>query len=471
MGFFRTAREWASNTLFNKAQEEFSIQTITSNDMASWVSECANIYRGNPCWLSVDDHIDTVSFAKAICSEVARLVTMEISFSLAGSARADWLQAQLEKVKSSLRHWVEYGCAYGTVILKPNGKTVDLYIPGQFIVTEAINGRIKGALFYHHMAETSGDRWYTRMEYHHFRNDGIYQIDNICYVGYSQGSTSRRIHISQTPWNDLEETVAISNITEPLFAVFRMPQANNIDINSPLGLPIFSEAVQELRDLDIAYSRNAKEIIDSKRTVLLDSDRLLPNAESLKNANALRSSAMPDYIKLVDGDTSTESDIYHEINPQLNTDTRLKGINALLSQIGYKVGFSNGYFVFNESSGIQTATQIEAEQQRTVQLIQDVREELKKTVKSLVSALDAFASLYSLAPNGAYSLESAIHFEDITYSFEADKAHHYQLALSGKYPWEEYYVRYLKCSREEARELLKMAKAEQKAPTLFSLDE
>ena len=46
----------------------------------------------------------------------------------------------------------------------------------------------------------------------------------------------------------------------PLFGIIRTPQANNIDVDSPLGIPIFTDAMQELRDLDIAYSRNSKEI-------------------------------------------------------------------------------------------------------------------------------------------------------------------------------------------------------------------
>ena len=56
---------------------------------------------------------------------------------------------------------------------------------------------------------------------------------------------------------------------------------------------------------------------------------------------------------------------------------------------------------------------------------------------------------------------------DITANFEEDRQHHYALALQGHYPWEEYYVRFLKYSREEARRLLAMAKEEQKAPSLF----
>ena len=41
--------------------------------------------------------------------------------------------------------------------------------------------------------------------------------------------------------------------------------------------------------------------------------------------------------------------------------------------------------------------------------------------------------------------------------------HHYNLAVRGIYPWEEYYVKFLKYSREEARALIEQAKSENQA--------
>lgn len=450
--------------LAKRAQEEFDIGTIGSKQLESWINECVEIYKGNPCWINEDDHIDTVNFAKSICSETARLATLGIGIHVDGSTRAKWLQEQIDRVYFQLRAWVEYGCAYGTVILKPNGNTIDLYTPDRFVVTGASNGNIDGAVFLH--SQKQGDKWYTRLEYHRFV-DAIYTVTNKCYIGDSQNDTKKPVDISATPWAGMVEDAAIQNVTAPLFGVFRTPNANNIDLNSPLGLPIFSEAVQELRDLDIAYSRNAKEIIDSKRTVLLDSDRLLPNAERLKSSNALRSSAMPDYIKLVDGDTSTESDIYHEINPQLNTDTRLKGINALLSQIGYKVGFSNGYFVFNESSGIQTATGVEAEQQRTILFIKDVRDKLESCMDSLFYALSVFADLYNLSPAGAY--EVVYDFGDITYNLEDDRVRWWGYVQSGKVPAWMFFVKFEGMPEDKAKAMVK--EATPKTPVLFGGEE
>lgn len=473
MGIIATVNNFFRRDFFNKARDDFKIQSVTSGQMEAWVNECVNIYKGNPCWLNPDDHIDTVDFAKAICSEVARLATKSVGITLSGSARADWLQAQMEKIFFRLRHWVEYGCAYGTIILKPNGNSIDLFLPGQFTVTEVDNGQIRGIVFYDLQSDLTGERWYTRMEYHRFV-DGVYTISNRCYIGYEKGAISRPIDISLTPWKELAENVAITSMNQMLFGVFRTPQANNIDVDSPLGLPIFSEAVQELRDLDIAYSRNVKEIKDSKRTVLLDSNVMLPtgsNTMVTPYSLEIQREAMglPDMVKNVKGDGVEK--YYREINPTLNTETRTIGINGLLNQIGFKCGFSNGHFVFNENTGIQTATQVEADQQRTIQLVKDVRDQLEDCIGGLVYALNVFADLYDLAPVGEYDLDGAIHFDDIAYSFEEDKMHHYNLAMQGKYPWEEYYVKYLKCSREEAKQLLAMAKAENKAPTLFAMEE
>ena len=118
--------------LHSKAKQEFNIEPIGSEQMHAWINECVNIYQGNPCWINEEDHIDTVNFAKAICSETARLVTLGIGIHVDGSARAEWLQKQVERIYYQLRNWVEYGCAYGTVIMKPDGNVMRLYTPGEF---------------------------------------------------------------------------------------------------------------------------------------------------------------------------------------------------------------------------------------------------------------------------------------------------------------------------------------------------
>lgn len=449
--------------LSSKAKEEFQIEPITSEEVENLVARCMSAYRGKPDWVDDKDHIKTINFAKALCSETARLATMGIGIHIGESARAEWLQEQIDQIYFKLREWVEYACACGTVILKPNFNSVDIYLPGDYVVTDIQNGEITGAIFVDRAADEYNKRYYTRFEYHHFDDNGNYIITNRCKVGKSANDASREIAIEKTPWIGLTEESIIHNIESPLFSVLRTPHANNVDIGSALGLPLISDALEELQDLDVAYSRNVKEIKDSKRTVLLDADRLISGFgdASLNRVN------MPDYVKLVDGVTDSSSDVYHEINPSLNTEIRITGINALLSQIGYKIGFSNGHFVFNQSTGIQTATGVEAEQQRTIQFIKDVRDKLESCIDDLVYALNAFADLYEFAPLGEY--EITYDFGDITYNREEDRARWYGYVTAGKVPFWSYLVKFEGYTEEEAREL--EAAAQPKAPTLFGNEE
>ena len=256
----------------------------------------------------------------------------------------------------------------------------------------------------------------------------------------------------------------------PAFGVFKTPQANNIDINSAVGVPIFHEAMEELKDLDIAYSRNSKEIYDSKRILLLDSDKMIQTGTAIKdyqnnfesNRKAMK---LPEYVKNVFG--NGKDDFYQEINPNLNTEVRLSGINAILGQIGYKVGFSNGHFVFNENSGIQTATEVEANQQRTIQFIKDVRDRLESCLNGVINGLNMFANLYNLAPAGDY--EVFYDFGDITYDREVDRQRWWNYVVQGKVPAWMFFVKFEGMSKEEAVKMVN--EAQPKQPTLFGSEE
>ena len=116
-----------------KIKDEFNVESVISSGMESKIWECADIYKGTPYWVDPDEHIKTINFAKSVCSETARLATLGISIKFDGSTRADWLQENIDKEFFNIRDWVEYACAYGTVVLKPNGNSIDLYTPGKFI--------------------------------------------------------------------------------------------------------------------------------------------------------------------------------------------------------------------------------------------------------------------------------------------------------------------------------------------------
>lgn len=453
-----------------QAEEDFNIQAAEFPEMESLINRCANIYRGAPEWLDDEDNIKTINFAKTVCSETARLTTLAIGIQIGGSARATWLQKQINKVYFQIRHWVEYGCAYGTVFIKPNGESLDVFTPADVMIVDYDNQEIKGIIFKD--SYTVGRKYYTRLEYHRFVEttvDGVttypYYVSNRAYVSKSPQSIGNKIDLKQTKWADLmADTPPIlkangEKLDGPLFGVLRTPQANNVDISTPLGLPVFAEGIEELGDIDVAYSRNAGEIKDSQKIALLDDRLLMPSGTPVSAMsprgmeNRRNEMKLPHYVKNVFG--QDEKEFYQEINPQLNTDARLAGINALLSQLSYKCGFSSGYFVFNEKTGMVTATQVEADDRRTIQFIKDVRDKLEDCLNGVIYALNVFADLYDLTPVGVY--ETTYDFGDITYNREEDRARWWQYVVQGKVPAWLFFVKFEGMTKDEAVSMTKEA--------------
>lgn len=469
--------------IFKKqAEEDFNIQAAEFPEMESLINRCANIYRGAPEWLDDEDNIKTINFAKTVCSETARLTTLAIGIQIGGSARATWLQKQINKVYFQIRHWVEYGCAYGTVFIKPNGESLDVFTPADVMIVDYDNQEIKGIIFKD--SYTVGRKYYTRLEYHRFVEttvDGVttypYYVSNRAYVSKSPQSIGNKIDLKQTKWADLmADTPPIlkangEKLDGPLFGVLRTPQANNVDISTPLGLPVFAEGIEELGDIDVAYSRNAGEIKDSQKIALLDDRLLMPSGTPVSAMsprgmeNRRNEMKLPHYVKNVFG--QDEKEFYQEINPQLNTDARLAGINALLSQLSYKCGFSSGYFAFNEKTGMVTATQVEADDRRTIQFIKDVRDKLEDCLNGVIYALNVFADLYDLTPVGVY--ETTYDFGDITYNREEDRARWWQYVVQGKVPAWLFFVKFEGMTEEDAKAMVKEAQPDE--PTLFGDEE
>lgn len=466
MGIVAAIKGWWKKMFFKSdAKRIFNVDILLSDTMDMAIRTWNQIYAGHPNWVDKDSHIKTINFAKSVSSETARLACLDLSIKVSGSARAVYLQSVIDNMFGKIREYVERGCVNGTIILKPNGDGIDCFDPQRFLPTEVDgNGNIRAGIFFDFYEQSK--KYYKRLEYHRFADDGVYLISNRCFVSESSTSLGTETDITKTPWKELMPDVGIENIEKPLFAVFKTPMANNIDIASPLGMSIFAEAMEELKDLDVAYSRNAKEIYDSKRTVLAD-ERLFDGKAIMVDGEIVRvKPKMPDYIRNVLSEG--QENFYQEINPNLNTDTRVKGINNILSILAYKCGYSNGYFSFDSMTGIQTATGVEASQQRTIQFIKDVRDKLEMTMDDLIYAIDKYADLYDLAPVGVYEVEYG--FGDICYNYEEDKKTWWGYVTAGKVPAWMYFVKFENMSEDEAKAMqaeMDAAEAEKMNPGLY----
>lgn len=480
MGLLTTIKGWWNRMFSSAVKKNFGVSGIESKSMKDAVKTWLSVYQGNAPWIDDVEDIKSIGFAQKICSTIAELTTLDIDVQFDGKRKEYMQQFYNNSVSPKLREWVEFGCASGTIILKPNGEGVDFVTPDRFEIIQKDGNHNITDIVFQDSYENDG-KYYTKLERHRFWDADVkmpdaeeysrttfYTIENKAFVSKLSTEIGVPVDLKDTRWQKIQPEVHITKkndekLNSMLFGVFKMPGANNIDLDSPLGLSAFAKALEELKDLDVAYSRNSTEIYDSKRIVLVD-ERLvqMPSIKDSKGNIIRQKLHLPKFAKNVNADD--QNSFYQEINPQINIEQRKQEIDFQLSLIGCKCGFSNGYFVLDEKTGMVTATQVEADDRETIQLIKDTRDKLKICLEDLFYAQSVFADLYGLAPVGEYEVN--YDFGDITFNAEEDRARALQLANSGYFPKWYYLVHWEGFSEEEAKAMVE--EAQPKEEGLFS---
>lgn len=443
------------------AKRAFGIEPVLSVQMDNAIATWGNIVTGKAPWVSKEDSIRTINFAKVLCSDTAKKICLDIDVNVDGSARAEYLDIVMTAIKRVLRDKVEDACCLGGIMLKPNGSSgeacVDYITPDNFLVTATnSNGDILGCVFFDY--STKGNTSYVRLEYQRFEGDK-YKISNRAYRMTADGSIHNEIALSKVEvWADIEPEVSIDNIDKTLFAYFKMPYNNVIDPASPLGVPVFYNALNELRDLDIAWSRKGDEVEDSKHMLIVGT--------SAQMSSKQQKITLPRFVKALDlGGTGSLDEPVHEHVATMLTSSRIEDINSILSMISTKAGFSQGAFILDRKTGMVTATQVESDDRETIETIKEMRDNLKDALEHLAYAISKYADLYDYAPVGEY--EVSFSFGDLTYSYDEDRARHWQYVQAGKYPLYRYYMKFEGMSEEEAKLLVAESDAGQQEKEIF----
>ena len=245
----------------NDAKRSLKVDVAISTEMQAAIDQWAMMFIDRAPWL--DDTTQSLGLPAAIAGEIARLTTVELESSITGSARADYLQGEYERVLNELRSQVETAAAGGGLVFKPyvDGERIAVdCVPAWRFLPTAFNsrGEVTGAVFVEQV--TRGKTYYTRMEHHQLTDDG-YNIRNLAYSSLSQGTLGNPCSLAAVDeWADLEPelTIRYKDGTAPegvLFAYFRLPFSNTVDPESPLGVSVYSRAVGLIREADRQYSR------------------------------------------------------------------------------------------------------------------------------------------------------------------------------------------------------------------------
>jgi A118 family predicted phage portal protein len=391
--------------VFNKmigqssVKQALKVDIAISAPMVSALQLWSLMYENKATWLNKD--IKSLNLPAAIAGEIARAVTIEMTVDISGSARADFLAEQFDKVVPKLREKVEQGAAKGGLMLKPyisNGQVLIDYVQADQFYPVAFdgNGNITSCIFADQ--RTISDKYYTRLEYHVMMPAGC-EITNLAFRSDNRDTLGVSVPLTAVEaWAELQPQATITAIDKPLYAYFRYPLANNIDPSSPLGVSCYSRAVDLIEQADKQWSDLLWEFESGQRAMYVDvlafgKDKdgkpILPNKRLYRTIDTA-------------GDVGGNNKLFEDWTPTLREVNILNGLDAILRKIEFTCGLAYGT-LSNPATIDKTATELKISQQRSYATITDTQKALQNALEQLLYAMDIWATLGNLAPRGTYA--------------------------------------------------------------------
>ena len=108
-------------------KEALNIDVAISTEMAQAIELFEKIYINEAPWLK-KDMVESLELGSSIANEFTRLTTLEMKSEITGSARANFLNEQYQKLKERLNQNLEVGNAVGGLVFKPYVKDGKLYV-------------------------------------------------------------------------------------------------------------------------------------------------------------------------------------------------------------------------------------------------------------------------------------------------------------------------------------------------------
>lgn len=273
----------------------------------------------------------------------------------------------------------------------------------------------------------------------HLKNErGNYEIHNIKCKGEGD-------NLSFAEADD--HTVFDTQNSLPWFFIIKPNIANNVDINSPLGISVFANAMDNLKEVDLVFDSYANEFILGKKRIFVNAKDWTVDPRTGEERDVFDANDVVVYVlpESEDGkQTITDS------TQELRVDAHINALQNQLNLFGYKCGLGTEHYKF-DGSGVATATQVisvNSEMFRNLKkheiLIEDV---LIGLVRTMLYAINTFTN-----ENVDEDAEITIKFDDsIIVDEETERAKDLADVAAGLMAKYEYRMKWYNEDEETAR--------------------
>lgn len=412
----------------NDIESVLHVQPTMSQEMKDAIELWEQMYKNKSPWVMSNENLKSLGLPAMIASEKARTATIEMNVKITGeSERAKFISEQFKKVTSTIRKNLEYGIALGGLVIKPYvvmGSDNQYKIEFNYVkatdfypLAFSANGKITEAAFIERIF--TKEAVFSKVEYHQLvgttltvRNLAFKTVNsNTSIYSTLDGQLGTEISLSEVPeWSNLAPQTIIDNVDSLLFAYFKMPQANTIDLTSPLGVSGFSKAVDLIHDADEQYTDLLWEFEGGQLAVDVDRTAFNPLIDK-DGKQTVQLPKFQDRLFRRNLDLG-EDDTYNVFSPNLRDANIINGLNNILMHIEDVCDLARGTLSNVTYSEARTATELKILKQRTFSANKDIQTELQGTLEQVITIMDKYCDLYNIVDGSKDDYEVAYDWDD-----------------------------------------------------------
>ena len=407
---------WHRMIPYNNIATVEHIDTPLSTDMINALDDWYKMYLNQAIWLNDNGGVvKSLNLPAFISSEIARQIIIELNWDITGKAgegendaaktnpRAQFLKDEFAKIFDDLRQKLEQGCAAGGMTVRPYPKNEHIHFAwtcdwSLYPVAFGNDGELTDAIF--RDTYTEGKTIYTRLERHRVQGDDVI-ITQRAFKSTNSNTLGTEVSLDAVPiWSHLEPEVIVQNAEGQMFGWFKVATANSIDVESPMGTSVFAKAKDLIKEADKQYSRILWEYEGSELAIDVDPTALRPK----KGGEGVELPKLNQRLfRAVDIDKG-DRDLYEVFSPTIRDASLINGLNQLLMRIEDLCGLSRGTIADANVTEARTATEMRILKQRSYTTIADNQKALETCFRDVIRAMDKFATIYNLAPEGEYDV-------------------------------------------------------------------
>lgn len=395
----------------------------------------------------------TMNMAKTVCEDWANILLNEkVSIVAGDEAYTDMVWAVLDANGFRWRgnQLVELAFALGTaaIVERMDGEDIKLdYIRAGMIYPLTWDNKVISECAFA-SERRQGKKAMVYVNIHRKGDDGNYIVEN--HLLQREGAQLRELDLPEGVEAEVHTGSAV-----PRFQIITPNVVNNADLDSPMGVSVFGNAIDQLEACDLVFDSYCNEFRLGKKRIMVPLSFARIDMEEDGTTRPVFDDSDTEFYAIpeLDGDGNRIT----EFNMELRYQAHEAALQTALNMLSAKCGMGNDRYSF-QNGGPKTATEIISERS---DLYQSMRKHELLLEGALVGMVRAICDMSGIDPE----LEVAINFDDsIIEDSSAERATDRQDIQDGLLSPYEYRMKWR--GEDEVTAKARMAELTEAAPAL-----